>query len=223
MRQLVLDFPAVERYGRDHFTCSPSNQAAFDWVERWPDWPAYGLIITGPAASGKTHLAHLWKEKTGAIALSPEALVVNLEEGLVDRPILLEHAEQVADEIAFFHLLNSVREARQSVLLTSQAAVGAWPQRLPDLTSRLKALPAVAVDAPDDALLGAFLYKYFADRQLTLKEDVVAYLMPRMERSMAAARRLAAALHAASLEEKRPLTVPLAREVLTDTNSQSIY
>src|SRR5437763_1943381 len=73
---------------------------------------------------------------------------------------------------------------------------------------------AVAVRAPDDALIGAVLLKLFADRQLEVGEDVVVFLLRHMERSFAAARRIVAALDRAALVARRRITVPLAREVL---------
>ena len=59
---------------------------------------------------------------------------------------------------------------------------------MPDLASRLRALPVVALTAPDDALLRAVLVKLFADRQLAVDESLVAFLATRIERSFAAAR-----------------------------------
>jgi chromosomal replication initiation ATPase DnaA len=58
------------------------------------------------------------------------------------------------------------------------------------------------------------LLKLFADRQLIVSEDVVAFLLHHMERSFAAARRLVGALDQAGLAEKRRITVKLARAVL---------
>jgi chromosomal replication initiation ATPase DnaA len=85
---------------------------------------------------------------------------------------------------------------------------------LPDLRSRLVAMPGIAMLAPDDALIGAVLLKLFADRQLSVSEDVIVFLLHHMERSFAAARRLVAALDRAALVAQRRITVPLARQVL---------
>ena len=92
--------------------------------------------------------------------------------------------------------------------------MGAWTLRLPDLASRLRAAPAVAIGPPDDALLGAVLLKLFADRQLVVSEAVIEYLVRHMERSFAAAQMAVAGLDAASLRQQRPITVALARSLL---------
>ena len=83
-----------------------------------------------------------------------------------------------------------------------------------DLRSRLRAAPAVAVAPPDEALIAAVLVKLFADRQLAIGEEVVAYLALHLERSFAAARDAVAALDAAALAEQRRITVPLVKRVL---------
>ena len=85
---------------------------------------------------------------------------------------------------------------------------------LPDLRSRLAASPAVGVGVPDDALIGAVLVKMFSDRQLQVNQDVITYLLARMERSFAAARRIVAVLDTKALAAKRRITIPFAAHVL---------
>jgi chromosomal replication initiation ATPase DnaA len=58
------------------------------------------------------------------------------------------------------------------------------------------------------------LVKLFDDRQIRANEALIAYLASRIERSIAVARDVVAALDRASLSGKRPITVPLAAEVL---------
>ena len=89
------------------------------------------------------------------------------------------------DERALFHLLNLAREERAFVLLTARTAPGGWKLAIPDLASRLKALPVVALTAPDDVLLRGVLVKLFADRQLAVDESLVGFLAKRIERSIA--------------------------------------
>jgi chromosomal replication initiation ATPase DnaA len=74
----------------------------------------------------------------------------------------------------------------------------------------------VGIAPPDDALLAAVLVKHFADRQLRVAPEVFSYLVARMERSFAAAAAIAARLDRLALETRRPVTVKLAREVLTE-------
>jgi chromosomal replication initiation ATPase DnaA len=203
---LSLSFPAV--YAEENFVLSKCNREAHDFVMRWPDWPSYALILTGDAGCGKTHLGHVWAQKSGALIASaksiPEPLACHA---------LIESIDE-ADETTLFHTLNFARENNFSLLLTLQRATKDWPFHLPDLTSRLRALPQVMISPPDDEALAAVIRKQFSDRQLKVEEDVIAYLMLRIERSFPAAKMLVETLDAAAMAEKKNITVPFVRQHL---------
>jgi chromosomal replication initiation ATPase DnaA len=110
----------------------------------------------------------------------------------------------------------TVREPDRAVELAGREAPARWNVGLADLASRLKALSGAGISAPDDDLLAALMVKLFRDRQLRVGEDVVLYLMVRMDRSFAAVVDIVAAIDSAALERGRPVTVPLAREILGD-------
>lgn len=214
--QLILDLGHRAAYGREDFLVAPSNAEAVLWLDGWPDWPAPALTLHGPAGCGKSHLAQVWRKRSGALLLARESLVV---EGLGERlgtgrSAIVEDAERGVDEEALLHLHNMLAEAGGQLLLTAREPPARWRLTLADLRSRLLAAPAVAVEAPDDALLSALLVKLFADRQLRVSAELIAFLVPRMERSFAGAARLVAGLDAAALAAQRPLTLPLARAVL---------
>ena len=99
-------------------------------------------------------------------------------------------------------------------MLTGRDAPGRWPLEMPDLTSRLAALPVARVAPPDDALLSSLMVKLFADRQLQVAPAVIRYLALRIERSFSAAEDAVAALDRLSLARQRPVTRVLAAEVL---------
>ena len=221
LSQLALDLGHRPAMGMADFLVAESNQAAVGWLDRWPDWPGAALAIHGSRGCGKSHLTRVWAARSGAVLLDAEALDrIDLTMLPAGRPaVAVDDADRIAGAVAeetLLHLCNLVAERDGFLLLTGLAAPARWPLSLPDLTSRLKAMPAVAVGDPDDPLLAAVLVKLFADRQLAVGEEVVAYLLPRMERSFAAARRLVAAIDDASLAQRRPVTVPLARTVLAE-------
>ena len=215
MAQLPLDLPHRPALGREDFLVAPANEEAVGWLDRWPDWPAPALILAGPSGSGKTHLAHVFKSRSGAVLLAPERLERAPPRELMGsaRAAIIDEAERAAEE-PLFHLYNLAAERGLHLLLLARAAPARWGIALPDLRSRLLAAPVAYLAPPDDALLAAVLIKLFADRQLRVGEEVVSYLVPRLERSFAAAQRAVAALDQAALAAQRPITVPLAREVL---------
>lgn len=212
--QIALELPHRTSLTGDDFIISASNREAVAMIDRWPDWPHNVLALVGPKSSGKTHLASLWREKSMAVMLDGPALSADKIGLLGGEALVLEQAEQVLDQNLLFHLLNWTREKNLSLLITANRPPARWDVSLADLSSRLKAVPVVELGQPDDALLTALLAKQFADRQLRVKGAVIDYLLTRMERSCSAASEVAAALDSASLEQSRPITVPLARKVL---------
>ena len=216
MTQLALDLGHRTALDADDFLVAPSNRDAVLWVDRWPGWPAPALVVHGPPGCGKSHLAHVWRARSGARALAPEGLVRGAPGDLLGEAncAVVEDCGAAGDERALMHLYNLVAERRGHLLLTAAKPPSRWPIGLPDLRSRLVAAPAVAIGAPDDGLIGAVLVKLFGDRQLRVGAGVVEFLLARMERTFDAARRIVAALDRESLAGGRNITVPLARQVL---------
>jgi chromosomal replication initiation ATPase DnaA len=206
--------------GRDDFLIAPSNQDAVAWIDLWPEWPAPALILYGPVASGKSHLAAVWKERSNAAAIAPDELNDQTIRGLAEKSqhIIIEDADtligNVEGEKGLFHLYNLFKEEKRTILMTLQQPPVRLSFAVADLASRLRAAPAVAIREPDDMLIGAILVKLFNDRQLRVGEDVLKYILPRIERSFEAVRKLVEAADEKALIEKRAISVPLLRDIL---------
>lgn len=220
--QLVLGFEHRPALGEESFLVADSNRDAVAWIDRWPDWPGRILAVHGPSGSGKSHLSHVWQRRSGARRLEAGELGTTFLEAWPGKgtALVIEHGDRGVDETALFHVINLVREDQGYLLLTGREAPARWSVALPDLASRLSAVTAVQLGPPDDALIAAVLTKQFQDRQLRVPDDVVAYLVARMERSFAAIGQTVAALDTLSLAERRAITVPLARRVLEASQSE---
>jgi chromosomal replication initiation ATPase DnaA len=221
VRQLTLDLALPPpTYARAEFVESPGNREALAWIDRWPDWPAPALALSGPPGSGKTHLGRIWAARTSADVRGGndfEGKGVPDLTALTDAnpALLIDQADRAPDR-ALFHLYNLMRERRGHILLVSELPPARWRIALPDLASRLRAAPAVAVAPPDDELLGSIILKQLADRQLHAGPGVVQYLVSRMERSAEVARRLVATLDQRALAERREIDRRLAADVLAE-------
>jgi chromosomal replication initiation ATPase DnaA len=215
MVQLPLDLGHRPALDRTDFLVAPCNETAVAWLDRWPDWPAPALALYGPAGSGKTHLAQVWQARAAARLIDAAALATDLLPGLLGdaAAAIVDDADRAA-EAPLLHLYNILAERRGHLLVIAREAPARWAIALPDLRSRLVAAPAVGVMPPDEALIGALLVKLFADRQLAVADEVVAYLALHLDRSFEAAQQAVAALDAAALAEHRRVTAPLARKVL---------
>jgi chromosomal replication initiation ATPase DnaA len=214
-RQLALDLGHRPALGRSDFLVSTANRDAVAWIDRWPDWPGRVLGLYGPPGCGKSHLVRVFAARSGASIVAAADLALPLSESFfaATAPVAIEDGEGVRDERALLHAFNALRERGLDLLLSGRESPARWSVVLPDLSSRLRAVTAVGIAAPDDDLLAAVVVKLFADRQLQIAPDVVTYLIRRIDRSFDAARRVVAAADADSLAEGRAVTIPLIRKL----------
>src|SRR6266516_7306462 len=215
-RQLAFALPHAESLTRDNFLEGPANEAGLSLIESWPDWPNRIMLMAGEEGSGKSHLAAIWAEQSGARSTSAHALTAASVPGaLATGALVVEDLKSSDfDERALFHLMNLAREDGAFVLVTARQPPPAFQIELRDLRSRLRAVPTVTLSPPDDQLFRALIVKFCADRQLAVDETVVSYLATRIERSYAAVRRAVELLDTEALRLGRPVTRALAAELL---------
>jgi chromosomal replication initiation ATPase DnaA len=174
------------------------------------------MLLVGPQGSGKSHLAAIWAELSGARCSAAHVLnTSSVPAALATGALVVEDLRAGGfDEPALFHLLNLAREDRAYVLITAREAPSTLEVELRDLRSRLRALPVISLLQPDDRLLRALIVKFCADRQLLIDETVVSYLVTRVDRSYVAVRRAVELLDSEALRLGRPVTRALAAELL---------
>ncbi len=214
-RQLTFDLPPVQTFCADSYFVAGSNAIAHAQI-MGGSWPAGRMLLVGPAGSGKSHLAHLWAEAAEARVVACQQLTPTTLFPL-PQALVIEDAETVAGnaalEEALFHLWNHLA-GQGALLITAGSAPRDWGLRLPDLLSRMQAMPLARLEAPDDSLLGAVLVKLFSDRQVHVQPNLIPYLVARIERSFDAARRVVALLDARALAQGKPISRAMAAEVL---------
>ncbi len=219
-QQIPFDLGSRHAFGRADFHIGASNRDAVGWIDRWPDWPAPVLILQGAAASGKSHLAAVWQDKAGAAIINPEILTQKTAEEIcaTNLALVLDGLDPwLGDkdaETTLFHIYNILKEEQKTMMITMRMSPTSADFIIPDLASRFRAAPSVTIHAPDDMLLGSVLIKLFSDRQLNVNNDVISYLLPRMERSFLAARNIVEKADHIALSEKRAISIPLMRKVL---------
>ena len=212
--QFRLELQRAASHRREDFIVSPSNAGAVRTVDAWPVWHAGALALVGPEGSGKSHLARAWASRTGAAVLA-------LNEGeapdLTDfngRPVLLEDADRGAPDEVLFHLINMAGVPGGGLLLTGRTAPSSWPVHLRDLRSRLNAMSVAELPPPDDVILEGLLRKFFRERNIRPTDDLVPYLLRRIERSATRAREVVAKLDEVADAEQRGVSRALARQIL---------
>ena len=181
-KQLGLDLRLRPAFEREDFVEAPSNAVAVAKIDGWARWPGGKLLLTGPEGAGKSHLAAVWSTATGAAIVAAEDVLPSTGTG----PVAVEDVDRVAGdtgcEEALFHLFNRTGAAGTPVLFTARQAPAHAGFALPDLQSRLSALDMAALALPDDDLLAAVIAKHASERQLTVADRVLDYILLRMDR-----------------------------------------
>ncbi len=215
-RQMAFDLGGSVRLRREDFFVAECNAQALQAIEAWNQWPGGKLVLVGPRGAGKTHLAHIWASAAEAVLVAGRDLA-GADLTLLGPRVVVEDAEQIAGdhlaEAALFHLHNLILPTGR-LLITANALPRDWGLALPDLVSRVQAAGVARLNPADDALLSAVLVKLFADRQIAVPPNLISYLVPRIERSLAAAAGVVALLDAAALAQGRAVTRAFAAELL---------
>ncbi len=222
IEQLPLDFAHQPSNARDDLIVSDPLNAAIHIIDSWPNWPSPVVILAGPTGAGKTHLANIWKENASASAITAFADNQSALECAAAGAVLIEDIDRVGfDETQLFHLINTVRQNGTSLLITTRVWPAAWPVKLADLRSRLKAAAVVEIGEPDDILLAQVIEKLFADRQIVVDPRIVSYLVQRMERSLDAAQMIVQQMDQLAMARRGKISRSLAAEVLADLEASS--
>lgn len=224
-RAQLIGLDSSPSFKEEDFIRSDCNHIAFQAVMDETDWPDQRLIITGPAKSGKRHLAHVWARRNGACILDGNQLALDEKVNVARERLALVilHANRVAGntvkETQLFHLCNHIAASPSGrLLLMARQSPALWSIQLPDLASRVEGSRVAKIEIPDDRILAALLSKLFADRQISIKMNVIEYVLPRMERSFAAAQALVADMDRRGLSKGRQITRAIAAESLASLN-----
>ena len=212
--QLALPFGSRPAFRREDFIVAPSNEQALRFIERWPDWPVRAAAIWGPRDSGKTHLARIFCDLSGAGLLSVPELSAIDPIGLPEGAIAVELDDSPADAERDGRLFALFERPSETLLLTARTPPTQWKTGLGDLKSRFDALLAFPVWAPDDDLLSALIRKHFSDRQLDVPDTVVRRLLIHVERTPQAIAAFIARIDEKGLAEKRAIGERLVMELI---------
>jgi chromosomal replication initiation ATPase DnaA len=219
--QIPFPFERRRSFAREDFVPGATNEGALAFVDGWPQWPSRACALWGPTGCGKTHLAQIWLTESGASEIAAPALTREMVAGLqAGGAFVLDDADRVVGGAALFHLINFVNQTSGWLLMTGQEAPPRWRTSVPDLHSRLTAVPGAALEAPDEALLARVLLKLFADRQLKLPEALIGYLVPRLERSFAEAERIVVLIDELALQQKRNISVEIGAQALRQLEAE---
>lgn len=227
MKQLLLDLNAHAPPALDTFVTG-QNGELLALLRRVAHGAVNGLgerfiYLWGEAGAGKSHLLRALGGLDGTIYLDGAAG----EAALAFRPdVRLYLLDDVADlspasQIAAFTLFNQVRE-HGGVLVAAGPQPPASLTVREDLRTRLGWGLIYQVHGLTDAEKIAALEHAAAARGLSLSPGVLPYLMTHFRRDMPSLTAMLDALDRYSLETKRPITLPLLKDLILHDEPGSV-
>jgi hypothetical protein len=190
---LPLDWPETDDDAA--FIVDPSNCDAIKHLEHWSLWPVRISLLTGPRKSGRSSLGRLFASKSGGDVIDDADL---------------------SEEEALFHAWNGAQASHKPLLIIADEPPPRWEITLPDLRSRLAATPKVQIAEPSDQLIEARLHHHFGGRGLAVPQNVIDYLLKRMDRSHYALHHLIETLDRITFERRSRITLGLVRDAMAE-------
>lgn len=211
MRQLILDLLPESPPTLDNFVAGGNGET----VAALTEWLAGARLETifalhGEAGCGKSHLlmasCFVYVDATVNPSLSGVAETGQLAVDNVD-------ALDADGQIALFALFNQIKSGGGRLLTSAPQPPAHLPLR-EDLRTRLGSGLIYRLQALTDAEKAAAVATLARERALKLSPEVIAYLIRHVARDMRTLAMLVVALDQYTLEQKRPVTLPLLREML---------
>ena len=214
-QQLILNLRSIPSMGRSDYFVSEVNKEAVTWLDAWPNWTTFGLIVCGPFGSGKSHLAQVLKSLSyGNIIEAKDISDKNIDQLSKNKCLIIENIELFKSETLLFHLYNMLLENNNNLMVTSKLAMSQISFELPDLKSRLLSMPQVNIGFPDDRLLKNLLIKQFLDKGVIVEVDVIDYLLKRIDRSFESISKLVSKIDFESLKKAKKITIPFIKNII---------
>ena len=208
MIQKAFKFEFREAYNRDNYIVGDSNIDAVKWIDKYPNWKNNGLIIEGPKASGKSHLARVWQKKSDCNIFNSDQ--VNREEinAKDNKNMAIENIESIKNYEFFLHLINYKKEKKLNFLLTTSKSILSLNINLNDIKSRLLEMPKAIISFPTDEIIKGLVFKLMKDNGICIDDRLIDFMINRIDRSYAGVNYFIKALNKVSLEKKKKFLCP---------------
>jgi len=217
MRQLLLDLLPESPPSLDNFVAGSNGEAVAtltDWLAGFR--PDIALCLHGEAGCGKTHLL-----LASGFTYLDAADNPGLDGVTADTALAIDNVEALDDagQVALFALFNQLK-ADGGRLLTAAQQPPAHLALREDLRTRLGSGLIYRLQPLSDAEKAAAIATQARERALKLPPEIINYLLRHASRDMRTLSMLVAALDQYTLEQKRPVTLPLLRELLSMENAE---
>ncbi len=213
--QTIIKFNYDKNFKNDDFYVSKSNKHVFDFLNIWPKWERNFVNITGEKLSGKTHLMNIFLHKNKGIKFEGKSLENDdLKRIKIYENIVIENLSSDVDEKLLYSLFNLIEQDNKFIIVTSVKPIVNITFELKDLKSRAKNFILLNIDKPDDDLIFAIILKNLSDRQISLDDKFIEFIVKRIERSYSKIYDFIYKIDQLSLKKKKSIDFKIIKEVL---------
>ena len=210
-KQTIIKFDYEKNFQSEDFYISTSNKHVFDFLNLWPKWEKNFVNIIGDKFSGKSHLIDIFLKKNKGIKLNANSLKNDdLKKLGTYENIVIENLTLKIDEKLLYSLFNIVENDNKYLVVTSTYPIVDLNFNLNDLKSRAKNFLLLGLEKPDDELIYAIIIKNLSDRQISLDNKLINYIISRVERSYSKIYKVDQLI----LKKKKSIDFKIIKEVL---------
>ena len=214
-KQQLINFNFGKNFKYEDFYISKSNQHIFDLFNLWPKWEKNFLNISGENYSGKSHLMNIFLKKYKGVKFDTRKFNENcLDEIKVHQNIVLEDLTKNVNQKLLFSLYNIIEQDNKYLIVTSLEPIVQIKFDLVDLVSRSKNFLLQSINKPDDELIFALIIKNLSDRQISIENKLVNYIIKRIDRSYGKIFDFIYKIDEVSLKRKKPIDLKIIKEAL---------
>ena len=213
--QTIIKFDYDKNLKNEDFYLSKSNKHIFDFLNMWPKWEKNFVNVIGEKFSGKTHLMNIFLQKNKGIMFDGKSLSNDdLKTIKIYENVVIENLSSDVDEKLLYGLLNLIEQDNKFIIITSLKPIVNITFDLKDLKSRTKNFILLNIEKPDDELIFAIILKNLSDRQITLDDKFIEFIIKRIERSYSKIYDFIYKIDQLSLKKKKSIDFKIINEVL---------
>ena len=215
LNQTIIKFDYDKNFKNEDFYLSKSNKHVFDFLNKWPKWEKNFINVVGEKLSGKTHLMNIFLQKNKGIMFDGKSLSNDdLKTIKIYENVVIENLSSDVDEKLLYGLLNLIEQDNKYIIITSVKPIVNITFDLKDLKSRTKNFILLNIEKPDDELIFAIILKNLSDRQITLDDKFIEFIIKRIERSYSKIYDFIYKIDQLSLKKKKSIDFKIIKEVL---------
>ena len=215
LNQQILKFDHEQNFKDQDFYVSNSNKHSFSLLNSWPKWDRNFINLIGENFSGKSHLINIFLEKNKGIKINSEDISNDfLLEIKIYENIIVEDLNEKINENLLFSLINTIDQDNKYLIVTSTIPIVDFKFKLNDLNSRSNNFILSQIEKPGDDLIYAIILKNFSDRQISVDQKLIEFIIKRIDRTYGKISDFIYKIDEISLKRKKPIDFKIIKEVL---------